>query len=215
MTPSLESLLTVRSGPLAVEAQSFAADHYSPELLAHVQRTYLFGALVAHEAGVHFEPEIAYLAALLHDLGLVEQFRDAERRFEVAGADAARAWASGRGLPVGDAERVWDAVALHSSLGIAEAKSPEAAVVHWGAGADVFGAGHELLPRDALRAVLDLHPRSGFEANFRETIGQAISTCPGAYAFTWLADTARDRYGIPLPTSEQAFSATPFPPADR
>ena len=133
----------------------------------------------------------------------------------MTGADAARRWALEQGLSPADAERIWDAVALHSTTGIAEAKSPEAAVVGWGAGTDVFGDRRGRLPEGVLRAVLDRHPRAGFEDRFRAALDEAIRRCPTAYGSTWLTDTVRERHGIALPGSEAAFATTPFAEQDR
>lgn len=76
----------------------------------------------------------------MHDLGLTERF-DAEQRFEVNGADAARAFVLEQGLSDEKAEIVWDAIALHTSIGIAIRKQPEIALVHLGATADLLGSG--------------------------------------------------------------------------
>jgi hypothetical protein len=55
----------------------------------------------------------------MHDLGLGRQARG-EARFEVEGADLAAAVLREQGVPDTDVERVWEAIALHSSHGLAE-----------------------------------------------------------------------------------------------
>jgi UTP:GlnB (protein PII) uridylyltransferase len=78
--------------------------------------------------GLKCDRELLYLGAIMHDLGLTERF-DAEQRFEVNGADAARAFVLEHGLSDEKAEIVWDAIALHTSIGIAVRKQPEIALV--------------------------------------------------------------------------------------
>ncbi len=83
----------------------------------------------------------------MHDLGLTDAF-NGEQRYEVDGADAAKAFVCRHGLGEEKAEVIWDAIALHTSIGIATRKRPEIALVHLGASLDVFGMGLETLSPD-------------------------------------------------------------------
>ncbi|WP_205697469.1 HD domain-containing protein [Conexibacter sp. SYSU D00693] len=192
----------------AREAEAFMEEHCPEFLGRHCRRTYAFGALAADRLGVAFREELAYAAALLHDLGLVEHHVDG-RRFEVAGADVARAWARGQGLSADEAQVIWNAIALHTSLGIADAQAPESAVVFWGAAIDVAGMGPEL-PDGAADAVHRVLPRDGFAGDFAELIERRATREPQAYAQTWLAATAERCCGTSLPTSEHVLRVDPF-----
>ncbi|MCE0447969.1 hypothetical protein LT493_41635 [Streptomyces tricolor] len=75
------------SGP-ARQAVRLARRVSSETLFHHVMRTYVFGALLFDRRGVRYDRELAFVAAVLHDLGLVEEFRTPAERFEVDGADA-------------------------------------------------------------------------------------------------------------------------------
>src|SRR5262245_65261029 len=79
------------------------------------------------------------------DLGLTPEFRSTER-FEVVGADAAAAFLKDEGVAAERREIVWDAIALHTSIGIASRKRPEIALDHVGAGVDVLGMGIDRFP---------------------------------------------------------------------
>src|ERR1700752_2570368 len=58
----------------------------SPEFLFnHAMRSYLFGAAYALRHGVHYNSEAAFVAAALHDLGLLPQFASPDLTFEVDG----------------------------------------------------------------------------------------------------------------------------------
>jgi HD superfamily phosphodiesterase len=63
---------------------------------------------ISESSSVSADRELLYLGAIMHDLGLTERF-DAEQRFEVNGADAARAFVLEHGLSDEKAEIVWDA----------------------------------------------------------------------------------------------------------
>jgi hypothetical protein len=193
--------IRIPDSAFARDAEELASEHCPDFLLAHCQRTYVFGALAAQNSGVAVREELAYVASLLHDLGLTERYGVAGRRFEVSGADAARDWARSQGLSADEAQVIWDAIALHTSLGIADARSPECALVYWGAAVDVAGRGPEL-PAGSADAVNGTYPRDGFATAFADLVEASARREPMAYAQTWLAATAERCCGEPLPTSE-------------
>jgi HD domain len=62
----------------------------SPQyLFNHAMRTFLFGSLVGRAMGKSFDEEILYLACILHDLGLTDEF-SGNMPFEIQGAQAPR-----------------------------------------------------------------------------------------------------------------------------
>jgi HD superfamily phosphodiesterase len=67
---------------------------------------YFLGAIHAREVGLEPDPELLYLAALFHDSGLLTPFSDKEQRFEIDGADHARKFLLGHGLPTAAADTV-------------------------------------------------------------------------------------------------------------
>src|ERR1700681_5111321 len=111
----------------------------SPEFLCtHCLRTYIFGSLAVRALGhADIDEEAAFCAAALHDLGLVPAYQR-DNRFEVDGADAARQFCSKHQVPPERADLVWEAIALHTSPGIATRLADEIAVVHLRAGLEVF-----------------------------------------------------------------------------
>jgi HD superfamily phosphodiesterase len=96
-------------------------------LLNHSLRTYLFGALHAAHHGQAFDAETAFIAAILHDLGLLQTFASPQGSFEVDGADRAEHWAREHGAPEGEASKLWNAIVMHDMrFSIASHQSPEA-----------------------------------------------------------------------------------------
>jgi hypothetical protein len=164
---------------LAVQATELAYEISDPYLFNHVMRSYLFGALLGQHDGLQYDPELFYLAAVLHDLGLTSRFAG-PRRFEVEGAEAARDFLLGQGVDRQQADLVWDAVALHASVGIAPHKGPEAALTHLGAGVDVVGLRLRELPAAGVEQVLAAFPRLQLKRELLHRLIQEVAAKPGA-----------------------------------
>src|SRR5271167_5091895 len=132
----------------------------SPEFLcSHCLRTYVFGSLAIRGLGRSVvDEEAAFCAAILHDLGLVPAYRR-ENRFEVDGAEAARRFCLKHQVPRERADLVWKAIALHTSPGIATRLADEIALVHLGAGLELFGLGLNQVPTQLVEEVLQKYPR--------------------------------------------------------
>lgn len=202
--------VAVPDSAVATAAEALTRAASPPWLFHHCVRTYVFGTLAARRVGVACDAELAWVASLLHDLGLTERFGD-ERRFEVTGADAARAFALEHGLSDAQADSVWDAIALHASGGIASAKGGVAALVNLGASVDVAGTGLDAFPTDVLDAILHEHPRLAFKREIHGALLAAVRRQPKSYASTWLADLAREELGVALPSVHARLAASAFP----
>src|ERR1700732_4093377 len=83
--------------PLIAAAIEYARGRYEPYLFNHAIRSWLFAVKIARIRQAVVDEEVVAVAALLHDLGLTEAFQGSNR-FEVEGADAARAFAKGHGV---------------------------------------------------------------------------------------------------------------------
>src|SRR3954453_1168154 len=84
---------------IAAEATRLVRDTTSPLLYHHSRRVFLFGSLHARAQGLDADPELLYLAAMFHDVGLSNPYSDTEQRFELDGADHARRFLQERGYP--------------------------------------------------------------------------------------------------------------------
>jgi hypothetical protein len=183
----------------------------SPRFLCnHCIRTFLFGDLLGQRDGLKCDRELLYLGAVMHDLGLTERF-DGRQRYEVDGADAARAFVLEHGLSDEKAEVVWDAIALHTSLGIASRKQPEIALVHLGASADVLGVRIADIPSEAVEQVIAEYPRVGFNLAMTELLVSQVQRKPQIAAFTWLAEVGRSCvHGFVSPNWNEMLYHSPF-----
>ena len=183
----------------------------SPTFLCnHCLRTFLFGDLLGQRDGLKCDRELLYLGAVMHDLGLTDRF-DGEQRFEVDGADAARAFVLEHGLSDQKAEIVWDAIALHTSLGIASQKQPEIALVYLGASADVLGVRIADIPPETVEQVIDVYPRLGFNAAMTELLVSQVKCKPQTATLTWLAEVGRSCvHGFTSPSWNEMLNRGPF-----
>jgi HD superfamily phosphodiesterase len=171
MTTAATSLIAVPDTRLAREATELIRSVESDLLYNHSLRVYAFGALQGARRGLSYDPELLFVGAMFHDIGLVEGHRSANDRFEVDGANAAREFLAANGV-TGDALRVvWDAIALHTTPGIPEHKEPEVALVTAGVELDVLGFGYDDIAAEDREAVLAAYPR----IDFKESIIQAFA----------------------------------------
>ena len=73
-------------------------------------------------------------------------YANGDQRFEVDGADAAARFLREHGVPEARVTTVWQAIALHTSAGLAHRFGAEQAITHFGIGADIVGADKHMLP---------------------------------------------------------------------
>ncbi|MFJ1824319.1 HD domain-containing protein, partial [Streptomyces sp. NPDC088178] len=134
--------VTVPDTRLAVEATELVRDATDDLIYHHSRRVYFFGSLQGRNRRLGFDPELLYIGAMFHDLGLNEEFRNSGRRFEVDGADEARRFLQSHGVPEDSIRRVWTSIALHTTPGIPQYMEPEVALVTAGVEYDVLGIGY-------------------------------------------------------------------------
>jgi hypothetical protein len=144
---------------MARELTQLIRDTESDLLFNHSTRVYFFGALTGQRKGLKFDPELLYVGAMFHDIGLTERYRQSQNRFEVDGANAAREFLRSYGIPETDVDLVWDAIALHTTPGIPEHKRAEVALVTSGVEMDVLGLAYEQFTELEREAVVRAYPR--------------------------------------------------------
>ncbi|MDD9941407.1 MAG: HD domain-containing protein [Myxococcales bacterium] len=196
---------------LAEAAFQLAGAESPPELFNHVMRTYVFGALAMQARGVTFDEELAFLGAVLHDLGLTERFTSAEQTFELDGADNAKAFLLEHNAPPDRAEVIWDAIAMHTTGWLAARKRPEVAIVSQGALLDVAGVGLEALDAAIVEEILEAFPRLAFKRSIVNTMIEHCKRKPQAVLLTQFAETGRRHLpSFNPPILEDLVLAAPF-----
>ena len=150
----------VPDSPLAVTARELVRD-VSPEFVYnHAVRSYLFARELSAAAALPAvdDDELLFLACILHDLGATE-YANTDQRFEVDGADAAARFLREHGVDPARVDIAWTAIALHTSVGLADRFGPIAAIAHVGIGADIVGALRQHLPERFTARVHAAWPR--------------------------------------------------------
>ncbi|HEX3908500.1 MAG TPA: HD domain-containing protein [Mycobacteriales bacterium] len=155
--------VTVPDTTLAREATQLVRDATSDLIYHHSRRVFWWGSLQGRNRGLSYDPELLYIGAMFHDLGLNEEHRQSGRRFEVDSADEARRFLQGHGVPDDSVRRVWTAIALHTTPGIPQFMEPEVALVTAGVEYDVLGIGYHDIGEDDRAAITALHPRPDFK----------------------------------------------------
>ena len=163
---------------LAREATELVRESTTDLVYNHSRRVFWFGSLQGRNRGLSFDPELLYIGAMFHDLGLNAEYRGSGRRFEVDSADEARRFLQGHGVPEDSIRRVWTGIALHTTPGIPEFMEPEVALVTAGVEYDVLGIGYHDVS-DADRAeITALHPRPDFKRSILAAFTEGIAPKP-------------------------------------
>ena len=169
--------VSVPDTPTISRAIEFAREKSEPYLFNHVMRSWLFAVLIAQRKQTAHDGEVLAVTAILHDLGLAESF-DGPLRFEVEGANAARAFARKEGLDEWRAQLVWDGVALNSTVSIALYKEAEIALATMGIGLDWGGFGYESLAETEIATIVKEFPRLGMKDRFTKAVCRIVQTRP-------------------------------------
>ncbi|WP_350280536.1 HD domain-containing protein [Kribbella sp. HUAS MG21] len=170
--------IPIPDSTLAREATELVRAAASPLLFDHSRRVYLFGSLRGREQGLTFDAELLYVGAMFHDLGLTERYRRTDQRFEIDGADEARRFLHDHGITGEPADRVWTAIALHTTPEIPLHLSAEVALVTRGVELDVLGLGYDAITDTDRAAVTTAHPRPDFKTRILEAFTEGIRDRP-------------------------------------
>lgn len=143
-----------------------ATAYCSPALLNHSVRAYLWAAGYALTKGIAFDAELLYVAAMLHDVGLVKEFDSHTVAFEEAGGHVAWVFAAGAGWPVSRRRRVAEVIVRHMWDAVDVAEDPEGHLLELSTGMDISGRRTEDIPADLRADVLARYPRLGLAREF-------------------------------------------------
>jgi hypothetical protein len=180
--------IPIPDSALAREATEFILDESTPLLFHHSRRVFLFGSLQGEQLELDYDPELLYVGAMFHDLGLVEGHRSAHERFEIDGANAARVFLERHGLPEEQVMTVWESIALHTTPEVPRYKQPEVRLVTLGVQYDVLGLQFEVLSAEQRDAVLEAHPRLDFKTGIVDAFSAGMRDKPGTTYGTMNAD---------------------------
>jgi len=197
--------------PLCLKSYALCRSAAPAFLVNHSLRTYVFGALYISHERQRFDAETAFIAAMLHDIGLLKEFSTPQTPFEIDGANRAESLVRESGGALIEANKVWQAIVLHDMRDIIpKHQSPEATLVAAGAGADVGGPEENIVSAATVRSVVAVLPRLQFKERFIALLTDHCVRKPGAQRATWLEGFCRVHSTIPASATEQLILAAPF-----
>jgi hypothetical protein len=170
--------IRIPDSDLARDATEFVQDVASQLLFDHSRRVFLWASLQGRQRALKFDSELLYVGAMFHDIGLVEGHRSAHERFEIDGANAARAFLDERGVPEEQVMTVWDSIALHTTPEIPRYKQSEVWLVTLGVEYDVLGLHFDTVSPDRRAAVVAAHPRTSFKAGIVDAFFEGMRDKP-------------------------------------
>ncbi|ORT56193.1 HD domain-containing protein [Streptomyces sp. CB03238] len=185
--------IDVPDSRLAREATELVREAASPTVFHHSRRVFFWGTLRGLARGLKADPELLYVGALFHDLGLTERHRRSGRRLEIDGADEARRFLLRHGIAPDAADLVWQGIALHTTPEIPRHMAPEVALVTAGVEVDVLGIGLDEVDEGAREEVVALHPRPDFKRRILAEFTDGIAHRPHT-AFGNVKADVLDRY---------------------
>ena len=149
----------------------------SDAVAGHSHRTWIFGSALAALDGAALDPELFYLAALLHDYGIEQPV--AGEDFTLRSAERAMSCGAAAGLDPEQAELVGDAITIHATPGITVDR--DGALGYYtqsGATADLAGIRLWDLPRPLVRGAVERHPRHGVKREIQVLIRDEARAVP-------------------------------------
>ena len=167
--------VSVPDTPLISRTIEYAREHSEPYLFNHVMRSWLFAASLAQLNQTAHDGEVLAITTILHDLGLEKDF-NGPLRFEVEGANAARAFARQEGVDDRRTQLIWDGVALNSTPSIALYKETEIALATMGIGLDWGGWGYDAITEAQVEAIVEAFPRLEMKQKFTRAVCRIVET---------------------------------------
>ena len=196
----MNDILVLPTGALADSSLATARSSVSQSIVDHSIRSFL----ADHEGNLNdadYDEDLLFAATVMHDLGLGERATGVAR-FEVEGADLAAALLRRHGVAERDIDRVWEAIALHASLGIAHRRGLLTSLTHKGVFIDAGRITDGVADR-LRQEVLNAYPRPAGDRSIADAIvahatRSDAAAPPGSLGFELLRqhrDAERARVG--------------------
>ncbi|MFJ3922925.1 HD domain-containing protein [Streptomyces sp. NPDC090022] len=204
--------LELPSGPLADAVLATVRASEVPSLAHHSVRSFLFAELLAAHEGcledAAYDRDLLFAATVLHDLG-VGSLAPGEARFEVEGADLAADLLRRHQVPEPDIDRVWEAIALHTSPGIAERRGLLSYLTREGIGID-FGRRAEIVAGWE-KEIHAAYPRLAMARSLVDAIVErAARSDAAAPRYSLGGELLRERRTDGVTSLERAATASPW-----
>jgi hypothetical protein len=178
--------LTVPDSAAARAAEELAASAQPASLTNHGLRSYAWGALLGLAESRSFDSEVLYVAALVHDLGLLPAY-DRGNDFEADGAAAAQELLLSVGWDAARADRAAQAIRDHWN-GPEDESEVESLLLSYGTSVDVGGWRYDEFDRATAGDIVEAAPREGFKELFVELVERQAAAKPWCHLAPLAAD---------------------------
>jgi len=177
----MDDLLALPAGSLTEAVLSHVRAAVDKPILEHSLRSFYFARLIAEQEGLLADPaydeQLLFAATVMHDLGL-GPLAPGAARFEVEGADLAVRVLAEQGITHDDIARVWEAIALHSCIGLADRMGVLTYLTHKGVFTD--GGRFTELSADLQEPVRTAYPRPPGDRSIKDAIVRHARKSPAA-----------------------------------
>ena len=163
-------------------ALDLAQRYLTPALAEHSVRSWCWAVAFARQRGLEPDGELLAVAALLHDLGLAEEFDAVRVPYESAGGHVAAVFGAGAGWSRERQQRLVEVIERHNWPDVDPAFDVEGHLLEIATGLDISGARADALPRDLLAAVLAAHPRGTLATDFGDRVVEQAERKPTSHA---------------------------------
>jgi hypothetical protein len=180
--------IAIPDSALVREATEFVRAASTPLLFDHSRRVFLWASLQAEGLSLNYDAELLYVGAMFHDVGLLEGNRSYNERFEIDGANAARAFLERHGLPEEQLMTVWQSIALHTTRQVPNYLQSEVRLVALGVQYDLLGSPFDALTAEQRDSVLAAHPRTNFKTGMIDVLAAGVRDKPETVIGTMLTD---------------------------
>lgn len=156
------SVLTPPDTRMAKDAESFAVETHTKDLLFHSYRTYYFGALLGIYHKISYDKELLFTAAILHDLGLTESRATPLKEccFAVSGGKQVRDFLLSKKHEEEKVKIVGEAISAHMNFHLTvDDYGPVAALLTKGAVCDILGFETRKIRQDFKESLTRAYPK--------------------------------------------------------
>jgi hypothetical protein len=175
-------------------------------LTNHSVRSYLWAARYASDNGLHYDAELLYVAAMVHDLGLTAAFDAYRTPFEVVGGELGWVLGVGVGWSPERAQRVTDIATWHMGADVGPDVDVEAHLLQVGTSADVSGTRVDAFAPGFRDELFATYPRLSFDDDFVTALTHEARRKPTSSSALAMEAGLAQRVagnGLPRPAQDQ------------
>ena len=194
LSPDLQSLIP--GDPACQTALSLAANALPEPIFNHSLRVYLLARRLANKEGSDWTQSeklpLLFAACICHDFGASDHY-NGHQRFEIEGANAASEHCASHGISAENCHKVWCAIALHTSAGIAERIDPFTRLVRVAVKLDFSPATQDTYGAQVYAAEIErLLPRLNVEKVLADAVVKQATKIPEKVdGVTWPPDSEK------------------------